>query len=193
MEDAFCPAPLRQSLRRLQWSVAVLAALVLLLAIATAWLAVHRPHPLDIDAISTRQLQVLDDKGIVRVQIGQDGTDTGRYSRSAGLLIFDATGAERGGIGTFDDGSAAIALDAPSGIGEEAFRDRAGMRVEPDGSSQILLTDNLTRGVVRLRAHGDGGGGLDTFKWDMQGKVMHTRSTTFDGDERTQQPIGEPD
>lgn len=183
---------LQRSLDRLRWMVVGLAVLVAALAAATSWLALQRHAPMHVDALTTHRLQVLDDRGVVRVEITQDGAADGRRSRAAGLTVFDRTGAERGGFTTYDDGGVGIALDAPLGKGEDHLRDRLGLTVNAEGSSQLLLSDNLTRGVVRLRAEGDGGGGLDTFEWDMQGNVLQTRTITFDGDQRTRQPIGEP-
>ncbi|MFG6086337.1 hypothetical protein ACEU0C_003782 [Stenotrophomonas indicatrix] len=186
MDDTPTLPRLQQSLRRLQYLVAALATLLLVLAGMTGWLLLQRNAPLHADSISTQRLQVLDDRGVVRVQIGQDANDGDRRSRSAGLLIFDRSGVERGGLSTFEDGSTALALDAPLGMGDARWRDRAGLRVDADGSAQLLLTDNLTRGVVRLHSKGSGGGGMDTFRWDMSNGTLHTRTLTYDGDERSQ-------
>lgn len=189
MDDTPSLPQLQQSLRRLHWLVAGLSVLLLGLAAVTAWLLSQRDAPLHVNRLSTRQLQVLDEHGVVRVEIGQDSAEDGRRSRAAGILIFDASGAERGGLSTFEDDSVALALDAPKGQGEDRWRDRAGLRVDADGSAQLLLTDNLTRGAVRLHSKGTGGGGLDTFKWDMSSGTLHTRTLTFDGDERSQRPF----
>ena len=191
MDDTPTLPQLQRSLRRMHWMIVGLFVLVAALAAATTWLALQRHAPLHVDALTTRRLQVLDDRGVVRVEITQDGSEDGRRSRAAGLLIFDRTGAERGGISTFDDGSASLALDAPVGRGEARVRDRAGLRVDADGSSQLLLTDNLTRGVVRLRAQGEGGGGVDLFKWDMERHILQTRTLSHDGEELSQAPFGQ--
>ncbi|HBS56855.1 MAG TPA: hypothetical protein DEA38_14160 [Stenotrophomonas sp.] len=191
MDDSPALPRLQRSLRRLQWLVAGLALLVATLAATTLWLLLQRQAPLHIDELTTRRLQVLDDRGIVRVEISQAAMNDGRRSRSAGLLIFDHTGAERGGFTTYDDGGVGIALDAPVGRGEAPLRDRIGLTVDADGSSQVLLTDNQTRGVTRLRANGEGGGGVDLFQWDMDEGILHTRTLTHDGEESSQAPFGQ--
>ena len=190
MDDTPTLPQLQQSLRRLRGMVAGLAVLVAALAAATIWLALQRHAPLHVDALTTHRLQVLDDRGVVRVEITQDGPADGRRSRAAGLTVFDRTGAERGGFVTYDDGGVGIALDAPEGTGDP-MRDRVGMMVDADGSSAVLLRDNLTRGVVRLRAQADGGGGVDLFKWDMDRHILHTRTLGHDGEERSQAPFGQ--
>ncbi|AWH18191.1 hypothetical protein C1922_13225 [Stenotrophomonas sp. ZAC14D2_NAIMI4_7] len=190
MDDSPTLPQLHRALRRLHWLVASLALLLVPMAATIAWLVMQGHTPMHIDELTTRRLQVLDDRGTVRVEISQDDMDDGRRSRSAGLLIFDATGAERGGIATFDDGAASLALDAPIGRGEAPVRDRIGLMVDAEGASQILLTDNQTRGVVRLRANGEGGGGVDLFKWDMGKGMLHTRTLTHDGEESSHAPFG---
>lgn len=139
--------------------------------------------------IVASKISIVDDRGVPRIVIGQDPVDGQRRSRSAGISIHDKTGAERGGMSTFDDGSVTLALDAPVGVGHP-MRDRIGMMVYPNGSSQLLLLDNQTQGVVRLRANGEGGGGINLFKWDAA--QIHTRTITFDGDERASERRGPP-
>jgi hypothetical protein len=54
--------------------------------------------------------------------------------------------------------------------------------VYPDGSSHVMLLDNSTRAVAKLQSDGDGGGGVQVFKWDMPNKKVHTKTFTFDGE-----------
>ncbi len=143
-----------------------------------------------LDEVRTRRLVVVDDEGRVRVQIAQDFQDTDRRARSAGLLIFDNTGYERGGFSTFDDGSVVLAMDAPRGVGDP-MPDRIGLRVYPDGGTHINLLDNETRAVARLYTEADGSGGVQVLKWDMSAKLIHSRTLTYDGDERETKPMGE--
>ncbi|EIL96678.1 hypothetical protein RHOFW104T7_04925 [Rhodanobacter thiooxydans] len=179
-------AQLGRSLRKLQIVTGALSVAVVMLA-ATA--ALQRYRSLDTNELRTHRIVVLDANGTKRIEIGQDAPNADRRARSAGIWMFDDTGHERGGMSTFADGSATMALDAPAGVGSQSVRDRLGLRVDADGSAQLLLTDNQTRGIVRLLSDGNGGGGVQTFKWDMAGKQIHVRTTTFDGDERTLIPI----
>ncbi len=89
-------------------------------------------------------------------------------------------------------GVAASTTSAPVGKGEDHLRDRLSLRVDADGAAQVLLTDNLTRGIVGLLSDGAGNGGVETYRWDMGAKLIHRRYITFDLDERQERPLGEP-
>jgi hypothetical protein len=142
------------------------------------------------EEVRTRRLVVVDDKGVVRVKIGQDPVNSQRRSRAAGITIHDSTGAERGGMGTFDDLSVVIALDAPRGVGHP-MPDRVAMRVDPNGASHVMLLDNQTRAVAKLHSDGGGGGGVQVFKWDMAAKQVHVKTLTYDGERRHTNPFGQ--
>jgi len=142
------------------------------------------------DELRTRRLVVVDDSGRVRAAIGQDPATAQRRSRSAGLLVFDRTGAERGGFGTMDDGGVVFAMDAPVGVGAP-MRDRIGLLVGPDGSSYVMLIDNSTRAVAKLQSDGSGGGGVQVFSWDMPRKRVHIRTVTYEGDIRDSVALGQ--
>ena len=180
-------AHLERSLRRTR--AAALAAAVSLLGLVGA-LAARKPAGV-LDEVRAHRLVLVDDEGRARAELAQDPKDTDRRARSAGLRLLDNTGHERGGFATFDDGSIVLAMDAPGGVGA-AMPDRLGLRVDPDGSADVMLIDNETRAVVKLVSDGNGGGGLQTYKWDMGAKQIHIRTTTFDGDERTTAPMGPP-
>ena len=135
-----------------------------------------------IPEIRTHKLVVVDDQGVPRLLLGQDSVDTQRRTRSAGITLLDNKGQERGGMATFDDGSVVLALDAPRGVGS-AMPDRIGLRVYPDGSSHIMLIDNETRAVVKLYSDGNGGGGPQVFKWNMDEKKVLVKTIKFDGED----------
>ena len=175
-----------RSLRRTRLA----AAAVSLVLVALVGIQCARRPPEVLDEVRTRRLVVVDDEGRVRVQIAQDSQDTDRRARSAGLLIFDNTGYERGGFSTFDDGSVVLAMDAPRGVGDP-MPDRIGLRVYPDGGTHINLLDNETRAVARLYTEADGSGGVQVLKWDMSAKLIHSRTLTYDGDQRETKPMGE--
>lgn len=150
-----------------------------------------REPPNASEELRTRRLVVVDDEGQVRVEIAQDSKDTDRRARSAGLRVFDNTGHERGGLATFDDGSVVFAMDAPNGIGAP-MPDRLGLTVSPDGSADVMLIDNQTRAVVKLVSDGTGGGGVQTFKWDMGAKQIHVKTLTYDGEHNEVLAMGPP-
>lgn len=141
------------------------------------------------ERLRVRRLELVDDEGRVRLALSQDSKDAGRRSRAAGLTIFDNKGDERGGFSTFDDGSVVMAMDAPRGVGDP-MPDRLGMRVYPNGAAEVMVIDNMTRGVAKLASDGQGGGGIQVFKWDMDAKKVHVKTIGYDGEEVTTFPIG---
>jgi hypothetical protein len=88
-----------------------------------------------------------------------------------------------------DDGSVVFALDAPAGVGAP-LPDRLGLVVYADGSAHVMLLDNQTRAVAKLRSDGKGGGGVEVFKWDMENKRVHTKRFTYDGEQTRERPLG---
>ena len=175
---------LERTLRRTRFG----AAAVSLVLLALVGVQARRPATV-LAEVRARRIVVVDDQGRIRVEIAQDPRDTDRRARSAGLRIFDNTGHERGGFGTFDDGSVVLAMDAPHGVGAP-MPDRLGLTVSPDGSADLMLIDNRTRAVAQLVSDGRGGGGVQVFKWDMDAKQIHVRTVTYDGDQRETMPMG---
>src|SRR5262245_4936021 len=172
---------LRRLERQLRLTQAgALAALVLLVGVAARQDTVS-------DDLRTHRLKIVDDAGVVRMELGQDPKDSQRRSRACGLTIFDTTGNERGGMGTMDDLSAVMALDAPLGVGSP-MRDRAGIMVSPDGSAQILVIDNTSEAPVRLFTEPAGGGGLELSATDAAKKLVRTRRCTAEGDQVKEAP-----
>lgn len=142
------------------------------------------------DEVRTHRLVLVDDKGVTRLELGQDPVDAQRRSRSAGLTIYDDLGNERGGFGTFDDGSVVFAMDAPVGVGAP-MRDRIGLVVWPDGSSHVMLLDNATKAVAKLHSDGAGNGGLQVFDWNDATKKIQVKTIGFKGEEITTRNYGE--
>jgi hypothetical protein len=176
---------LESSLRRTRLLAGVAgSALLVLFAVQCSTAA-----PAVLDLVQARRIVLVDDEGRVRVELAQDSKDAGRRARSAGLRIFDNTGHERGGLATFDDGSVVLALDAPHGVGHP-MPDRLGLRVYPDGASHIMLLDNQTRAVAKLASDGEGGGGVQVFRWDMEAKQIHIKTVQYDGDQLETMPMG---
>ena len=145
--------------------------------------------PAVLDIVQARKIVLVDDEGRPRVELAQDPKDTDRRARSAGLRVFDGTGHERGGFATFDDGSVVFAMDAPYGVGDP-MPDRIGLLVDSDGASHVMLLDNQTRAVAKLASDGQGGGGVQVFRWDMEAKQIQVRTVTYDGDQHETMPFG---
>lgn len=171
---------------RLRWTQFALGSVVLLgLTAALSGLVAQDAERKTEKEIRTERLVVVDDTGAPRVLIGQDRKDTQRKSRAAGITIIDDKGAERGGMGTMEDGSVVLALDAPHGVGNP-MPDRIGMRVGAKGVSDFMVIDNAARVVVRLFAEADdgGSGGIQLFKRGADQKTK-TKTITFDGEKET--------
>jgi hypothetical protein len=176
-------ALLERSVRRTRWAVATLS----LVFLALLGVQLTRRPPAPLEEVRTRRLVVVDDAGRTRVVIAQDPMESQRRSRSAGLAVFDSTGTERGGFSTLDDGSVIFGMDAPQGVGNP-MRERLSLAVGADGSSDVMLLDNLTRAVAKLQSDGNGGG-VQVFKWDMEGKKIFVRTVVYDGDRHETVPM----
>jgi hypothetical protein len=131
------------------------------------------------DEIKARRIALVDSRGVERVVLGEDA---GRqHGRSAGVLIFDETGAERGGFGTFENGQASMALDAPVGVGS-AMRDRLGLIVSRNGGASVQLNNNDTGVPVRLVADAAGGGGVELIEFDHAERKARIKRLTYAGE-----------
>ncbi len=168
---------LRGSMRRVRIGVVTLGLIAAALC-GLGWAANRDPVQ---DEVRARKFVLVDDAGVVRAMLYQDPKDTQRRSRAAGLIVCDAKGDERGGLSTMDDGSVVFAMDAPRGVGHP-MRDRIGLIVYPNGGSHVMLLDNQTRAVAKLASDGDGGGGPQVFKWDMEARQVHVKTLTYDGE-----------
>lgn len=141
------------------------------------------------DEVKTRRLAIVDDAGIERVVISQDPETTERISRSCGITLHDRSGSERGGIGTFEDGSVAIALDAPAGVGHP-MRDRLGMKVYSSGAAIVSLMNNETKIPVRLISEEDGNGGVEFLSYDTDAGKAVIKRIGFDGESTREISLG---
>jgi hypothetical protein len=133
-----------------------------------------------IEELKVRKLVVVDAAGTPRVVIQEEPAETDRRAQAAGIVLFDRHGNERGGMVTFSDDSAVIALDAPAGQGAP-MRDRLGLNVYPDGSASVALIDNRTAVPVRLVTDAEGGGGLEMLTYDMEKRTATVTRLTPDG------------
>ncbi|HYD27529.1 hypothetical protein [Brevundimonas sp.] len=140
------------------------------------------------DEIKARRIALVDSRGVERVVMGED---TGRrHGRSAAVWIYDETGAERGGMGTFQNGQASIALDAPAGVGA-SMPDRLGLAVSSTGAASIQLNNNDTGVPVRLVTDAAGGGGVELIEFDRAAKVARIRRLSYGDDTRREVSIGD--
>lgn len=139
------------------------------------------------DEIKAHRIALVDSRGVERVVLGED---SGRqHGRSAAVWIYDETGAERGGFGTFENGQASMALDAPVGVGA-TMRDRLGLVVSNTGAAAIRLNNNDTGVPVRIVTDPAGGGGVELIEFDHDEKMARIRRLTYAGETRREVPFG---
>lgn len=168
-------ARLECSLRRARWGMAGL--LLLVVALFLAWYGVGGIVQRE---IRVHRIYAVDDAGTVRVRIGQDPAGGHRLSRVAGVVVYDRTGLERGGMGTMDNGRVAIGLDAPSTPPGTA-RDRVGLMVDGQGHTMFMFLDGQGVPVVVAKG-GDKGGSLQVSGLTPDGKHLQVRTLGVNGD-----------
>ncbi|MGH7178438.1 MAG: hypothetical protein ACREJC_13755 [Tepidisphaeraceae bacterium] len=157
-------------------------------------LAIHArredPKDLKLASLTVDRIVVQDDQGRPRIILAEDPPNVQRRSRSCGLTLLDATGAERGGMGTFDDLSVVLGLDSPAGVGAP-MRDRIGLVVGEDGSARIDLINNDTLLPVRLVSDADGNGGVEFFDYDLAKKKCTVTRLNHKGQSQRVLPLGD--
>jgi hypothetical protein len=138
-------ARLRRAIR-----VQMLALLVLLSFFA---FAAAQPQTV----LRTRALIVEDEDGHDRIVLGApvaDPKEGHRTSETVGLVINDAQGFERFGVGLQSTGRMVMGLDAPVGTGDDRNRERITLVADERGGSMVNFLDRKTaiRGRLALDA-----------------------------------------
>lgn len=147
--------------------LALVAAAVSLVVLGTMTLlgAGPRPAVAKDTSLRLRELVIVDDAGVERARLGGnlpdaviEGKRVRRGAEAAGLLIYDATGQERGGYVTFGEpnGNALITLDTRRG--QVAYlaadpQEGAVFKIWTGGHSVELRADS---GGARLTTNRDG-------------------------------------
>jgi len=103
---------------------------------------VRRVESIDHDRITAKRIDIVGDDGVIRMTLSGktpapilDGIQYRRIFDVAGLMLYDAQGNERGGLGVADlkgDSAVTFALDHPA-------QDAIGWRVSPDGDVSFLI------------------------------------------------------
>lgn len=174
-------AQLERSLRRTQWGT--FALLIVVVALGLAWYGIGGLAQRE---IVTKRIAVVDDTGAIRIRLGEDNKDTLHASRAAGVVLYDATGHERGGMATMNNGRVAFGLDAPNvPAGQES--DRVGMMVDAKGHVMFAVADNQGTPAVLVRSS-DVGGTLQVLEASPDQKQIQVRTLGVKGD--TQSTMG---
>jgi hypothetical protein len=101
--------------------------------------------------LRTRSLIIEDSAGRPRILMGApiaDGNAAG--NPRTGLIINDASGVERFGLGLQESGRLVMGLDAPPGKGDDRNRERITLVADENGASHIRFLDRTTSIPARL-------------------------------------------
>ncbi|RDI97309.1 hypothetical protein DVT68_16210 [Dyella solisilvae] len=172
---------LERSLRRTQWML--FGLLLVVIALGLAWYGIGG---ITQRRVTANRVVVVDDSGAVRIRLGQDKQDTKRVSRAAGVVLYDKTGHERGGMATMDNGRVALGLDAPN-VADGKESDRVGMMVDAKGHVMFAVADNQGIPVVMMKS-ADAGGTLQVMAATPDQKQVDVRTIGVKGD--TQSTMG---
>lgn len=135
--------------------------------------------------LTVRSLSVVDENGTRRVWVGAQSGDEDRVmSEFAGILMFDATGSERGGWSTDEYGRITLAMDAPEGVGHP-MPDRLSLAVDGEGRAMLRMLNNETEGQVMIGVV-DGQGKILLFDWAEE--KLSIKTTDFHGSSVSEQP-----
>ena len=171
-------AQLERSLRRTRWGMSGL--LLLMVAMFLAWYGVGGIVQRE---IRVHRVYAVDAAGTVRVRIGQDPPGGHRMSPVSGVVLYDSTGLERGGMATMANGRVAVGLDAPS-TPKGTARDRVGLMVDGRGRTMFMLLD--AQGLPVVMAKGaDKGGVLQVSGMAADGKHLQVRTLGVNGDKQS--------
>ena len=169
---------LERALRRTHWSMFVL--LLLLAAMFLVWYGVGGIVQREVRA---HRIYAVDNADTVRVRIGQDPPGIDRMSPVSGVVLYDPSGLERGGMATMANGRVAMGLDAPilANVPKDVARDRVGLMVDGKGHTMFMLLDSQGTPVVVAKG-GDKGGTLQISGMAADGKHLQVRTLGVDGD-----------
>ncbi len=171
---------LERSLRRTQWGVLGLLAVIILLGMA--WYGIGGIVQKEVRA---KRFMAVDDAGIVRVRVGQDSKDTGRQSPGSGITLYDSTTKERGGMMTMENGAVAFGMDAAN-IPPGQVSDRLGMMVDAKGNAVLMLADPSGGSAVMMRGASTGGS-VQIMQTSPDQKKMQVRTLDVNGDTQSSQ------
>jgi hypothetical protein len=139
------------------------------------------------DVVRTRSLIIEDAEGRPRILLGspiRDRQQTG--NTRTGIIINDADGVERFGLGLNNAGSVIMGFDAPPGKGDDRNRERITIVADGNGGAYIRFLDRKTRVPARLFLDEDNRVWLE-FN-DAQEQQIVRRRFGFSGEQKLQEP-----
>lgn len=150
----------------------LLTIVIVVLFLGIAWLGIRDSVVAQTQSLRVSEIVVVDSRGVERVRIGGNlpdpvvnGRSAPRDGRLAGILLYDATGTERSGYGTFSpEANVVLTLDGSQG-------QRALFMASPEGDSAL----KMWRGNDWIEFRVDEGGArLNT----VRGRELATRVPT---------------
>lgn len=140
----------------------------------------------DAGVLKVRGIVVTDEKGVERIHIGSPlpsppGEGSQRVAKATGILIHDANGRERFGLGLLDNGLLAMGFDAAPGTGDDANRERLHMGVTPDGHGYIRFLDPKTALAGRLHLDEEQKLALEFWRLNQSARKLERSSIDVNG------------
>jgi hypothetical protein len=161
-------------IEQLEWRQKWLLAGVALIGLIALWCAFKptlNPIAERPSALRTKQLEIVDSSGVVRIRLGAplpdatlDGKILPRRSPASGIQLNNAKGDEVGGMARLDDGTMLLCFDRngaeascmyimPTGehglwVGDDAGKDRARVMVTADNQTKVVLDGGTLKNQV---------------------------------------------
>jgi len=161
--------------------------ILMLLATALGLGAWHSAAPQSA-AVRARSLIIEDEAGRDRIVLGApvpDPREGKRISASYGMVINDAEGIERFGVGLQASGRMVMGFDAPPGTGDPRNRERINLVADENGGAYIRFVNRKTYVPGRLILDKDDQFYLEFLDFP-KGKTI-SRRISFKGDEKLEQ------
>lgn len=136
-----------ESRNRIQTGITSILVLIVCSGVFVGW-SQSRPSS---EPLRVRGLIVEDAKGEARILMGSPIAEpnAGGNPRT-GIVINDAAGVERFGLGLQDSGRVVIGFDAPPGKGDDRNRERITLVADENGGAYIRFLDRTTSVPARL-------------------------------------------
>ena len=145
--------PIENRLARVERTNRVLVGIIstTFLLMCSALLAGFSQSPPSQEPLRTKSLIIEDSAGRPRIVMGAPIPDRNAAGNPrAGLIINDAAGVERFGLGLQESGRLVMGLDAPPGKGDDRNRERITLVADENGGSHIRFLDRTTSIPARL-------------------------------------------
>jgi hypothetical protein len=143
--------------------------------------------------IKARGLVIVDEQGRERIILGAPMPDPPlegkRINPSHGMMILDAKGYERFGVGLMDNGQMGMGFDAPRGTGDDRNRERIMLIADPQGGASIRFLNRKTGVIGWLRLGDDDQLYLEFIDVQKDQNKVIKRQLGLHGEKTTEEPF----